>query len=118
MSKLPKWFWYAVGAAQVVATIYIYPEAALDLQPSNPFELEPGVLGTAIVAAIRAVPYTLMIAAVLYLLACHEAGKKISEFAGQTVGLIFLAAVGLGVLSALLSPSSCSSNPSQEYRAR
>ncbi len=43
---------------------------------------------------------------------------RLGSSVGQTLGLLFLGVIGFGVLSALLSPGSCSSGGyDQEYRA-
>lgn len=100
--------------AHLAITIYLYPAVAADLAPSTPYELEPGVLGTAVVAAFRAIPYTIG-ACILGAIAYAARGVI-----GATVGMIFLAALVLSVFAGVMSlPRGCSSSADfQEPRAR
>jgi hypothetical protein len=41
----PRWFWWAVTAIHLAATIYVVPDVARDLQPRTLYELKPVVVG-------------------------------------------------------------------------
>jgi len=123
-SQLPKWFWYTALAVWAAATFYYYPQAARDMyDASNPYAQDPGAIAIAVVAAFRAAPFSLVACGVIYFLAFDQTGRKVGNAVGSLLGATFgfaiIAAIGLGVLSAIFGPGSCSSDPGfdREYRA-
>jgi len=88
--------------------------------PSDPNALDPGIFAMGIVALVRAIPYALVGAGVVYFVAFDELGRKIGKelagFTGSVVWFVIVASIVVGILSVILSPGSCSSGANREYR--
>ena len=117
--RAPKWLWIAVACFHVAATIYFYPEADRWLYQPNPYAPQPGFIILVGTATVWALPYSAAIAVVLWVIVMTRVGLLIRDMTGQVLSVVLVATIGFAVLTALLSPRSCSGGPDieREYRA-